>query len=531
MAEQPNVLFVMCDQLRFDMIAALGNDGIYTPNMDRLVRRGASFTRAYSSCPVCVPARYTVRTGCDPTHTGWFANGGWLFAEAGNPTSHYTGAYLPETMRQLGYRTFGVGKSHTRPWDESIGFETHLHSEELYKDPDQRQRDDYAAFIAREHPQFDFIEGLMGERTEMYYMPQMSPMPAEITVEAWAADRTVECLNVDDARPYFGMVSFVGPHPPCAPPLPFNRMYNPDAMPNPVKGDLLTDYMDDYLPWMNYVIWADDINDFQARALKARYYGEVSYIDQCLGKILDAVEARDDADNTVICFFSDHGDHLGDHHAWQKESFFEPSCRVPFLVSWPKGNIPADTRCDELVKLTDLFGIATTAAGTQELRDGCDVLGILNGTAAPRETLFGYYGAPGTSLFKVMVRQGDWKYIYIANGAREQLFNLADDPSEVAQRLHDAPDVAAALKKLAEAKLPGTCAEGALENGRLKTFPFEKAKRFRIKQFDVSRGITDFPDHPEHTRASESIQVGSATRCRPYCRQCRGRPLCPHFAR
>ena len=89
--------------------------------------------------------------------------------------------------------------------------------------------------------------------------------------------------------------------------------------------------MDEQIPWMNHLIWAEDINDPHARVLKARYYGEISYIDDCLGRILDAVEARGDADNTLICFFADHGDHLGDHSAWQKESFFEASCHVPFL--------------------------------------------------------------------------------------------------------------------------------------------------------------------------------------------------------
>ena len=88
------------------------------------------------------------------------------------------------------------------------------------------------------------------------------------------------------------------------------------------------DHADEQIPWMNYLIWADDINDMQARALKARYYGEISFIDQCLGRILDSVESRTDAENTLICFFSDHGDHLGDHHAWQKERFFEASCHV-----------------------------------------------------------------------------------------------------------------------------------------------------------------------------------------------------------
>ena len=75
MARQPNVLFVMCDQQRFDTIAALGNSDIYTPNLDRLVERGAAFTNAYTTCPVCVPARYTIRTGRDPHTTCSYQNG------------------------------------------------------------------------------------------------------------------------------------------------------------------------------------------------------------------------------------------------------------------------------------------------------------------------------------------------------------------------------------------------------------------------------------------------------------------------
>ena len=72
---RPNILFIMTDQQRFDTIAALGNPGIYTPNLDRLVRRGITFRQAYSTCPVCVPARYTIRTGCEPPAIRIFTNG------------------------------------------------------------------------------------------------------------------------------------------------------------------------------------------------------------------------------------------------------------------------------------------------------------------------------------------------------------------------------------------------------------------------------------------------------------------------
>ena len=119
---RPNILFVMCDQLRADAIAALGNEHIHTPNLDRLVARGASFTRAYSTCPVCVPARYTIRTGRDPHTTTVYQNGPPDPA-AGQPEAMEArcGAYLARTLASRGYRTFGIGKFHSMPWNEDLG--------------------------------------------------------------------------------------------------------------------------------------------------------------------------------------------------------------------------------------------------------------------------------------------------------------------------------------------------------------------------------------------------------------------------
>ena len=507
MPKPPNILFVMTDQQRFDTIAALGNGDVYTPNLDRLVRRGVAFTNAYSTCPVCVPARYTVRTGFEPPTTRIFSNARSAAAQGQAETlQERCGPYLAQTMRERGYRTFGIGKFHTQPWDEELGYDVHLHSEELYGAPDQRRRDAYARWIAEEHPAFDYIEALMGERTEMYYMPQVSPLPAALTVECWAADRAVEQLTVGDGRPTYGFVSFIGPHPPFAPPVPFNRMYDPDRMPNPVCGDPDVDLMDEQLRWMNYAIFADDISDARARALRARYYGEISYIDDCLGRILDAVETRPDADNTLICFFADHGDHLGDHHAWLKESFFEAACHVPFLLSWP-AQLPGDVRRDELVTLTDLFAIATGAAGEAETRDGIDVLGMLSGEVAPRPCVVGMYGEPGTPLFKVMVREArnaegrEWKYVFLANGGHRQLFDLASDPHEVRNLTNEHPGEVRRLHATAAyvCDVPG--ARDALGGGSggcdLRAFPYKARPLVRIYQFDHSRGVAGFPACPE----------------------------------
>jgi choline-sulfatase len=446
---------------------------------------------------VCVPARYTIRTGCEPPTTRAFSNGMSKPVE-GQPATMTgrCGPYLAQTLRAQGYRTFGIGKFHTTPRYEDLGYDVHLHSEELYGTPEDRRRDAYASWIAREHPAYDFIEGLMGERTEMYYMPQMSPTPASCGVERWAAERAIEQLRAGGRQPYFGFVSFVGPHPPFAPPIPFNRMYDPDRMPNPVRGELEIDHMDEQIPFMNRIIWADDINDSHARVLKSRYYGEISYIDDNVGRILDAVDKRGDGDNTLICFFADHGDHLGDHRAWQKESYFEASCHIPYLVSWP-ARLAANQRRQELVCLTDLFGIATTAAGKPDVRQGANVLGAVEGRAEARQYVFGYYGQPGTRLFKIMVRHGDWKYIYFANGGREQLFNLRDDPQELANLASGRREVASQLRGRAISACQSPGARDALAGSDLRAFPFEARKPGRIYQFDRSRGVTGFPARPQ----------------------------------
>ena len=230
--------------------------------------------------------------------------------------------------------------------------------------------------------------------------------------------------------------------------------------------------------------------------MKARYYGEISYLDHCLGRILDAIEARPNSENVLICFFSDHGDLLGDHHGWQKQNFFEAACRFPLLLSWP-ATLPANTIRNELISLADLFGIATGAAGASELREGTDVLKMLAGECAPREHFIGMVEVPGSQDFKVMSVTSEWKYIFMANGGREQLFNLKRDPDELSNCVSSSGKVRDDLYALAVAacRVPG--AVDALDGNKLRVFPFRERARTRIYQFDRSRGVTKFPDKPE----------------------------------
>ncbi|MCF7940710.1 MAG: sulfatase-like hydrolase/transferase [Spirochaetia bacterium] len=486
---RPNILYIMCDQFRYDCIAALGNTVIKTPHIDRLVRRGVSYTNAYSPCPVCIPARYNIRTGRQPYHTGCYCNEPPQppLNPPGDDRPNSTEPYLARAMRDLGYRTFGIGKFHTSPDQyEDLGYETHIHTEEMWADAAARSRDGFAHLIETEHPQFSHLEQLHGERTNMYYAPQISPLPLELTVESFVADKAIEQLRIEDDRPFYALISFIGPHPPCAPPIPYNRMYDPDGMSDPCSGTLDHDHLDEQIPWMNYLIYSDEINDAWARNLKTRYYGEISYIDSCIGRILDEVEQRPDAQETMICFFADHGDMLGDHHAWQKECFFEPSVKIPFLVSYPAG-IEGNRRSDELVSLVDLFGLATNLAGQMDVRDGIDIL------SQKRDFLHAYYGRPGTPQFKIMVRHRDWKYIWMANGGREQLFDLCEDPSEMENLIDREPEILQLLRSRAVADCSRSPEVSTMvENGRLKGVPFTARPLGRLHQFAFSRNITSF---------------------------------------
>ena len=410
MKDRPNVLFVMTDQQRFDTIAALGNRHIFTPNLDRLVSHGVSFTNAYSTCPVCVPARYTIRTGCEPPATRVFSNriSGPAPGQA-DTIEGRCGPYLAKVMRQLGYRTFGIGKFHSSPRREPLGYDVHLHSEELHASPEERATDAYAAWLAREHPEYGHLEQLMGERTEMYYMPQTSAQPADCAAGGVGrrprgrADRRrrrpalvrirVVLRSAPSPRPADPVQPHVrpGPHARSRARRPRHRPHGPadPAYESPDLGG------------------GTSTTRTRASSRRATTARSPTSTTAWAGSSTRSMHAED-ADDTLICFFSDHGDHLGDHHAWQKESFFEASAHVPFLVSWP-ARLSAGRRCAELVCLTDLFGIATAAAGHAQLRDGIDVLGVLDGSAPPRDSLVGWYGLPGTAECKVMVRDRRWE--------------------------------------------------------------------------------------------------------------------------
>ncbi len=217
MAERPNILLFMTDQQRADTINALGNQHIQTPALDSLVREGTSFTSAYCSTPVCQASRCSLLLGEHSHMTGCITN----MAMPQERTS------LMDILSDAGYQTHGVGKMHFGPDSHKLwGFETRDYSEE----GGMRENDDFCDFLREQG--HDHVIDPNGMRSEFYYVPQPSQLPAHVHTTQWSGDRSLEFLaNRDRERPFFLWSSYIKPHPPFESPVPWSRLYRPVEMP------------------------------------------------------------------------------------------------------------------------------------------------------------------------------------------------------------------------------------------------------------------------------------------------------------
>jgi len=427
MADQPNLIFLMPDQLRPDFLSCYGAEFIDTPNIDRLAESGVRFTHAYSQHPVCVPARASLLTGMDAIKTGVLDNGLYL-----RPDLRACGiATWPELLSEQGYLTAGIGKMHFYPWDARLGFQYRRIAE------DKRWlqiRDDYWHFLhahghrkyhGNEHPGYFENRGAIVNR-----------LPWEYQVDHWVGDEACGFIrDFGHEGPFALMVGFPGPHCPYDPAPEFLAGFDPDAMPEPVPdaGDTPglreQNIVGNRQPWNGV-----DYQEFtRAHKLKIRahYAALVKQIDDAVGRILDTLRDRGLLENTIIVFASDHGDYLGDHNLIGKGQFFEASFHVPLLVSQP--GVPGGTTCDDLVALTDVTATLLRLAGqpVPEYMDAQPLPGIGIAGATGRDHLIGALGNGW------MIQEGPWRLAKYATG-EQLLFNLEADPQEQRNLIADA---------------------------------------------------------------------------------------------
>ncbi|MEM6333023.1 MAG: sulfatase-like hydrolase/transferase [Planctomycetota bacterium] len=383
---------------------------MFTPHLDWLADEGVRFTRAYSDCPVCVPARATIMTGRHGFNQGLTANKPAPVPAAEHPT-------LPGLLTAAGYQTRAVGKMHFKPTRACYGFE---HTQLPF---------DYVREQKRLGRPTTMEHGL--GQNEMH--PGMSTVDEAQSLTRWIVDRSIDFIETrDPTRPFFLWTSFTKPHPPFDPDPKYWAMYDGIPMPPRVTGDWSRawELVPDALK--TDTIKFSQIHRFsepQLAASRRAYYACISQVDYNLGLLFARLRETGLLENTWIVFTSDHGEMLGDHWLSTKSLLLEPAANVPLIIRPPSpvndlGVEPGTTR-DGLVCLADLLPnfLALASVDPPSGIDGRNLL-AQPGQADRRERLFGAVDD------RVAVIEQDLKLHRCLSDDSELMFDLTQDPLE-----------------------------------------------------------------------------------------------------
>ena len=420
MPTQPNIVFIIADQLRSDFLGCYGAGFVQTPHIDALAAQGMRYDRAYSISPICVPARASLLTGMNPIKTGVTSNGQWLradLAECGVRT-------WPELLSARGYYTAAVGKMHFYPWDASLGFRMRVIAE------DKRWinvRDDYYRFLRSQGER-----KYHGNEHEGYYENRgaiVNRLPWELSVDHFVGNEAAHFIRTyGEETPFAAMVSFPGPHCPYDPNQEFLDQVDELAMPEAVPAvDENVGRIREQSIAGNRRAWNGvDYTNFTAdhkRKIRAHYAASVQQIDYEVGQIVEALREKGLLESTWIIFTSDHGDYLGDHDLIGKGTFYEASIHVPMIVCPPGGVEPSTW--PGLVELGDITATILAIAGEDlpAYYDSIPLPGLNLPGSRPRQEIVGVTSGGW------MIYDGAWKLVKYANGD-VHFFNRAEDPHE-----------------------------------------------------------------------------------------------------
>ncbi|MEM7131229.1 MAG: alkaline phosphatase family protein [Chloroflexota bacterium] len=474
MNQRPNILFIMCDQLRWDYLSCYGHPHLKTPNIDRLAARGVRFDRAYVQSPTCGPARAAIYTGRYVSSHGASIN----FAPL--PIGEQ---FLGDYLEPLGVRTALVGKTHIIPNTEGMerlgidpqskagqrlaqgAFEPYWRDDGLHPN-DTRSRDTtYNQYLREqgysgENPWQTHANGTIDENGDFLsgWFLEAAPYPANIREEhsetAYTTTRAMEFIGEasQNEQPWCLHLSYIKPHWPYIAPAPYHNMYSSEhvlpanrhegerAGPHPV-----------YEAYMEHQSSLGFVPEETRQAVIPTYMGLIKQIDDQIGCLLGFLEERGELENTFIIFTSDHGDYLGDHWLGEKSFFHEESVRVPLIVVDPRSaaDVTRGTVNNQLVESIDFVPtFIEVMGGVPSYRlEGRSILPLLHQDSqsnAPHEWRdfvvseldMSDRGArqslnlPFERCWSLMVRTEEWKYI-VFDGFPPMLFALEEDPQEI----------------------------------------------------------------------------------------------------
>jgi arylsulfatase A-like enzyme len=406
-SEKPNVILISIDDLN-DWVGCLeGHPQASTPNIDRLAKRGVLFQNAHCQAPVCQPSRASLMVSRLPSSTGlYFLNPGLQHSAVTKDEQT-----LPEAFAAAGYKVMGAGKLfHSKDNQRVFGSVGEYGGSFGGFGPRPQKK----ISQPHGHPLWDW--GAFPEKTE--------EMP-DYKIASWAQ----QTLNRDYEKPFFLAVGFYRPHVPMYAPKKWFELHPRDQVRLPLlrEGDIddLSAYARN-LVTLKHVApehgWMKESGQWP-HAVQS-YLASVSFADHCVGMILEALEQRRDADNTIICLFADHGFHLGEKERWAKRSLWEDGTRVPLIIAGPSIETAV---CHRPVGLIDIFPTLLDLTGQQAdpKHEGHSLTPLLENPARewehPALTSFGR----GNHA----VRSTRWRYIRYVDGS-EELYDHDTDPHE-----------------------------------------------------------------------------------------------------
>ena len=445
-ADRPNVLFIMADQHSRAENGCYGHPIVRTPHIDGLAETGIRYDNAFCASPLCGPSRVSWITGTHPhthgavTHNNRRHRSGKVYHKLIEPGIHS----LVRDMRDAGVQTWGAGFLHADQHAE--GADLGAHGAGFLKDSarpagnafDNLGFDAYRcdARSYRERVGADVSErynkaNIISEMWEHSYRNvEGEPFPYDES-QMWDTLITDECLDFLDARdperPFFAYAGFRAPHPPwCAPPR-FHELYDPDDIGElPNYRVTFTDRPRRVVERINYYeLW--NLPEEMIRKSIAAYFGFVTYVDHCVGRLVEGLEARGLRDDTLVVYASDHGEMLYRNGICEKHTFFEDAIRIPLLFSWP-GQLPAGAASDAMVSNIDLLPTLLRLQGVDvpDFVEGQDLAPTFTGGHVQDEVYAEYYHSLDPCR---MVRDRRYKYIHTEEDVCE-LYDIENDPLE-----------------------------------------------------------------------------------------------------
>ena len=425
--QRPNLLYIHSDQHAAAVTGCYGDSLVQTPNLDQLAKRGVLLENVYCPSPICVPSRMSMLSGRYPYENQVWTNSHML--DSGIPT-------FAHAMGAGGYYPTLVGRMHSVGPDQFHGY-----AQRLVGDHGPNQLGgasvDHGALSGTTGPERTSLR-LSGHGQSAYQVHDEDVTAATID---YLNRLGVKKRSGQSAEPFSLSVGFMLPHQPFVARLEDYRYYYENVT-LPQNPEPFGEHLHPHIKFWRRSCDIEEVSEEEIRRARAAYWALVDRMDVMIGQIFTSLRENGLEDNTLIVYMSDHGEQVGEHGLWWKQTFYEDSVKVPAILAWP-GHLPENIRCDKVISSLDINATMIDALGCPTLPNsrGRSLLPLLTEPKNTRwdNVAFSEFcqdaaGAggpfPEKGVFQRMIRSDAWKLNYY-HGQPCQLFNLDIDPREL----------------------------------------------------------------------------------------------------